>query len=183
VDADYSQIEVRVYAKIVGETALLNLFDNDEVDVYRATAANMLGVEESEISGEERQKAKAIMLGLLYGLSHVGLPAYAFKGYGVVIQPEEAEDLIERFFDLYPNIAIDHESANAALREFGSVDRETLTGRRRDYIDPQRSHQHAHTRYGRGRSKVSDGQTLLAVKRLRKRFHCRRVSRRAPRRM
>jgi len=134
VDADYSQIEVRVYAKIVGETALLNLFDNDEVDVYRATAANMLGVEESEISGEERQKAKAIMLGLLYGLSHVGLPAYAFKGYGVVIQPEEAEDLIERFFDLYPNIAIDHESANAALREFGSVDRETLTGRRRDYI-------------------------------------------------
>jgi len=131
---DYSQIEVRVYAKIVGETALLELFDRDDADVYTATAANLLDVAESEVTKEERQKAKAIMLGLLYGLSAVGLPTYAFKNYGVVIAPDEAEDLIDKFFELYPNIARDHEDVLNELEEEGYVDRKTLAGRRRDGI-------------------------------------------------
>lgn len=134
VDMDYSQIEVRTYAKIVGENALLELFESDAADVYTTTAANMLGVAESEVTKTERQKAKAIMLGLLYGLSAAGLPAYAFKNYGVVITPDESEDLIERFFDLYPNIAEDHAAILDDLHENGSVDRKTLAGRRRDGI-------------------------------------------------
>jgi DNA polymerase I-like protein with 3'-5' exonuclease and polymerase domains len=134
VDMDYSQIEVRVYAKIVGETTLLKLFDRDNADVYTSTAAQLMNVEESEVTKDERQKAKAIMLGLLYGLSAAGLPAYAFNNYGVVISPDEAEDLIERFFELYPAIEADHEGVLEDLDEYGSVDRRTLAGRRRDGI-------------------------------------------------
>jgi DNA polymerase I-like protein with 3'-5' exonuclease and polymerase domains len=134
VDMDYSQIEVRVYAKILEEEALLEIFENPSADVYRTTAANMLNVSEEEVSDEDRNKAKAIVLGLLYGLSAIGLPAYAFKNYLVVITPEEAEDLIDRFFELYPNIAQDHAGVLDDLQEFGAVDRKTLAGRRRDGI-------------------------------------------------
>ena len=74
------------------------------------------------------------MLGLLYGLSAVGLPEYAFKNYGVEISPDEAEELIEGFFELYPAIATDHQDVLAELHETGSVDRATLAGRRRDRI-------------------------------------------------
>ena len=74
------------------------------------------------------------MLGLLYGLSAVGLPEYAFKNYGVEISPDEAEELIEGFFELYPAIATDHQDVLAELHETGSVDRVTLAGRRRDRI-------------------------------------------------
>jgi DNA polymerase I-like protein with 3'-5' exonuclease and polymerase domains len=133
VDVDYSQIEVRVYAKIVEETALLDLFERD-ADVYTSTAATLIGITEDEVTKEQRQKAKAIMLGLLYGLSAAGLPTYAFKNYGVVITPPEAEKLIEGFFGIYPAIAADHDEVLAELSAEGRVDQKTLAGRRRDGI-------------------------------------------------
>jgi len=133
VDVDYSQIEVRIYAKMVGEKALLETFERGG-DVYRATAARLMGVSPSKVTKTQRQKAKAIMLGLLYGLSAQGLPHYAFTNYGVEIPPREAKDLISRFFRLYPKIAADHRKAAQQLAEKGSVDRVTLVGRRRDRI-------------------------------------------------
>jgi DNA polymerase I-like protein with 3'-5' exonuclease and polymerase domains len=133
VDVDYSQIEVRVYAKIVEETGLLELFERG-ADVYTSTAASLLGIEENEVRKEQRQKAKAIMLGLLYGLSATGLPMYAFKNYGVVIPPDEAEELIGDFFEIYPAIKADHDEVLAELTAEGSVDQSTLAGRRRDNI-------------------------------------------------
>lgn len=134
VDVDYSQIEVRVYAKIVEEQALIDLFDRENADVYRSTAAQLLGIKESEVSSEQRQKAKALVLGLLYGLSAAGLPRYAYNNFSVEISPDEAEDLVERFFELYPAIAADHDAVLDELEENGSVDRITLAGRRRDGI-------------------------------------------------
>jgi DNA polymerase-1 len=59
---------------------------------------------------------------------------YAFKNYGVVITPEEAEALIDKFFELYTAIKPDHEAVLEELEETGSVDRITLSGRRRDDI-------------------------------------------------
>jgi DNA polymerase-1 len=133
VSVDYSQIEVRVYAKIVEETALLDLFDQG-ADIYKSTAANLLDIREEEVTKTQRQKAKAIVLGLLYGLSARGLPGYAFSNYGVEILPDEAEELIEKFFELYPAIAADHDKVLTELNETGSVDRVTIAGRRRDGI-------------------------------------------------
>jgi P4 family phage/plasmid primase-like protien len=130
VDVDYSQIEVRIYAKMVGEKALLETFQRGG-DVYTATAARLMKRPPSKVTKDQRQKAKAIMLGLLYGLSARGLPHYAFTNYGVEIPPKEAEDLISRFFRLYTNIAADHKRAADELADKGSVDRKTIIGRRR----------------------------------------------------
>jgi P4 family phage/plasmid primase-like protien len=133
VDVDYSQIEVRVYAKMLEERALLETFEKGG-DVYTATAARLMRVSPSKVTKTQRQKSKAIVLGLLYGLSARGLPKYAFQNYGVEISPHEAEKLISRFFELYPNIARDHRKAARELDENSHVDRVTLTGRRRDGI-------------------------------------------------
>jgi DNA polymerase-1 len=133
VDVDYSQIEVRVIAKLLEETELLDLFERDE-DVYRATAANMLKIALADVTKEQRQLAKALVLGMLYGLSAYGLPTYAFKNYGIKMSPEEAENYVESFYALYPKIAEYHAATRAEFYKNGSVDRKTLMGRRRDGI-------------------------------------------------
>jgi DNA polymerase I-like protein with 3'-5' exonuclease and polymerase domains len=132
-NADYSQIEVRVAAKMLNETALLDLFDRGE-DVYRATAANMLGVEVGEVTGGQRQRAKAVMLGMMFGMSAYGLPAYAFAQFdGLVITAAEAEAYVRGFYSMYPRIKEDHDDVLRGLKK-GPVDRATMTGRRRDGI-------------------------------------------------
>jgi DNA polymerase I len=133
VDVDYSQIEIRIYAKKVEEKALLDTFERGG-DVYTTTAARLMRKSPSRVTKIERQKSKAIVLGLLYGLTAQGLPRYAFTNYGVEISPKEAERLVARFFKLYPNIAADHKRAAKELADNDSVDRATLIGRRRDAI-------------------------------------------------
>jgi DNA polymerase I-like protein with 3'-5' exonuclease and polymerase domains len=123
VDVDFSQIEVRIYAKRVGETALLG-----------ATAAKLNNKEEKDVTKEERQKAKALVLGILYGLTVWGLPEYAFKQYGVIISPDEAEELIDGFFKIYPAIEADHSEVERRWQPKGRVNRKSTLGRRRDHI-------------------------------------------------
>jgi DNA polymerase I len=137
VDVDFSQIEVRIYAMRVGEHALLDVFDA-EGDVYVATAAKLMGKEESEVTKEERQKAKALVLGILYGLTVYGLPEHAFKNYGVIISPDEAEDLIDGFFRIYPAIKADHDKVEKRMNRWHRVHRKTVLGRRRDNIRQMR---------------------------------------------
>jgi DNA polymerase I-like protein with 3'-5' exonuclease and polymerase domains len=132
VDADYSQIEIRVVAKILGEEVLLELFEDDSEDVYRATAARMLDVAPENVNVKQRNLAKAIVLGMIYGLSAKGLPYYAFKNFGIVdMTREEAEAYVEAFYALYPKIREYHDSTLEELDKNGSVDRRTLTGRLR----------------------------------------------------
>jgi DNA polymerase I-like protein with 3'-5' exonuclease and polymerase domains len=134
VDADYSQIEVRIIAKMLGEKVLLRLFDDDQ-DVYRTTAAHMLGVAEDEVTDEQRDLAKAVVLGMNYGLSARGLPYYAFTKLGIEgMTVDEAEEYVEAFYGLYPRIREYHEDTLEELTEVGSVDRRTLTGRLRANI-------------------------------------------------
>ena len=133
VDVDYSQIEVRIIAKLLEEEALLELYENDE-DVYRATAAKMLDLLPEDVTKKQRELAKALVLGMLYGLSAYGLPNYAFKNYGIKMGFEEAEDYVEAFYALYPKIAEYHRNTRAEFYKNGSVDRQTLAGRRRDGI-------------------------------------------------
>jgi DNA polymerase I-like protein with 3'-5' exonuclease and polymerase domains len=137
IAADFSQIEVRIYAKLVGEKGLLDVFDAGG-DVYVATAAKLMDKPESEVTKAERQKAKALVLGILYGLTHYGLPEYAFKSYNVIISPDEAEDLIAAFFEIYPAIAEDHEKVTKHVKRRGHANRKTVLGRRRDHITAER---------------------------------------------
>lgn len=115
VDADYSQIEVRVLAKMLGEEYLLALYGAPDYeapskDVYRDTAASMLGIDKDAVSKEQRDLAKPIMLGMSYGLSERGLPYYAFTKFGIdAMSPEDAEAYVLAFYELYPKIEAYHD--------------------------------------------------------------------------
>ena len=63
-----------------------------------------------------------------------GLPGYAYKNYGVEIPPDEAAKRRESFFEMYPAIAADHAAVLSEPKREGSVDRETILGRRREGI-------------------------------------------------
>jgi DNA polymerase I-like protein with 3'-5' exonuclease and polymerase domains len=138
--ADYSQIEVRILAKMLGEERLLKIYGRpgDEAksgDVYRTTAAYMLGVELAAVTKNQRNLAKAIVLGMNYGLGAYGLPQYAFEKLGIKdMSVEEAEEYVEAFYDLYPKIRGYHETTVEILNSLGSVDQRTLAGRLRSDI-------------------------------------------------
>jgi DNA polymerase-1 len=140
VDSDYSQIEVRILAKMLGEERLLNVYgrpgdEGKSGDIYRTTAAYMLGVAAEEVTKPQRNLAKAIVLGMNYGLSAYGLPKYAFERLGIEnMTAEEAEDYIEAFYDLYPKIRDYHIRTLDTVSELGSVDQRTMTGRLRSEI-------------------------------------------------
>jgi DNA polymerase I-like protein with 3'-5' exonuclease and polymerase domains len=139
VDADYSQIEVRVLAKLLNEERLLEIYGRPEDetksgDVYRATAAHLLDIEPENITEEQRNLAKAIVLGMNYGLSAYGLPLYAFTNLGIKdMSRDDAEAYVEAFYELYPKIQEYHNDTLTELGE-GSVDQRTLTGRLRAEI-------------------------------------------------
>src|SRR5215204_5127558 len=140
VDADYSQIEVRILAKMLNEERLLKIYGRPEDeaesgDVYRATAAYMLGVDAEAVTKDQRNLAKAIVLGMNYGLSAYGLPQYAFTNLGIKdMTTEEAEEYVAAFYDLYPKIHEYHDGVLAELNELGSVEQATLSGRLRSEI-------------------------------------------------
>ena len=140
VDADYSQIEVRVLAKMLNEERLLETYNKPKEDerggdVYFITAAYLLGVELEHVTEEQRNLAKAIVIGMNYGLSAYGLPLYAFTNLGIKdMSQDEAEDYVEAFYEMNPKIRDYHEAGKEGIHEPGGVDRTTLTGRRRDEI-------------------------------------------------
>jgi DNA polymerase-1 len=92
----------------------------------------MLGVDTAAVTDEQRNLAKAIVLGMNYGLSAYGLPLYAFTNLGIKdMTVEEAEYYVEAFYDLYPKIRDYHEGVLETLNEMGGIDQRTMTGRLR----------------------------------------------------
>jgi len=119
--ADYSQIELRIMAHISGDAALLLAF-HDGMDVHRATAAEIFGVDTGQVSSEQRRYAKAINFGLIYGMSAYGLA----KALG--IDNTAAKNYIERYFDRYPGVKHYMDQTRALAKAQGYV--ETVFGRR-----------------------------------------------------
>jgi DNA polymerase-1 len=129
VIADFSQIELRIAAEYVGEERMIEAFQKGE-DMHVLTASLVLGKPKEEISKSERQLAKAMNYGLIYGISPRGLMEYAKFGYGVDISLEEAKRLIARFFRAFPKFAEWHKSIRQKLNETGKVEGTTMLGRR-----------------------------------------------------
>ncbi len=119
--ADYSQIELRIMAHISGDAALLLAF-HDGMDVHRATAAEIFGVDTAQVSSEQRRYAKVINFGLIYGMSAYGLA----RALG--IDNTAAKNYIERYFDRYPGVKQYMENTRALAKAQGYV--ETVFGRR-----------------------------------------------------
>ncbi|WP_079230208.1 DNA polymerase I [Pseudomonas putida] len=119
--ADYSQIELRIMAHLAKDEGLLHAFRND-LDVHRATAAEVFGVALEEVTTDQRRSAKAINFGLIYGMSAFGLA----KQIGV--DRKQSQDYIDRYFARYPGVLAYMERTRAQAAEQGFV--ETLFGRR-----------------------------------------------------
>ncbi len=119
--ADYSQIELRIMAHISGDQGLLQAFA-DDLDIHRATAAEVFGVPPDEVSDDQRRSAKAINFGLIYGMSPFGLS----RQLGISL--DEARGYTELYFDRYPGVQDYMKRTRQQAKEQGFV--ETVFGRR-----------------------------------------------------
>ncbi len=121
VSADYSQIELRIMAHISNDAGLLQAFSQN-LDIHRATAAEVLGIPLENVTQDERRSAKAINFGLIYGMSAFGLA----KQLGV--DRNAAQTYIDRYFARYLGVKTYMENTRAQAHQQGYV--ETLWGRR-----------------------------------------------------
>lgn len=121
LSADYSQIELRLMAHISEDANLLRAF-TEGMDVHRATAAEVFGVDPLQVTSEQRRYAKTINFGLIYGMSAFGLAS------NLGIERSAATGYIERYFARYPAVKRYMDSTKALAKSRGHV--ETLFGRR-----------------------------------------------------
>jgi DNA polymerase-1 len=119
--ADYSQIELRIMAHISGDAALLRAF-HEGIDVHRATAAEVFGVEAALVSNEQRRYAKVINFGLIYGMGTFGLA----KALG--IDNTAAKNYIQRYFERFEGVKRYMDDTRALAKQNGYV--ETVFGRK-----------------------------------------------------
>ena len=119
--ADYSQIELRVMAHASADEALIRAFRQRQ-DIHQATAAEIFDKPLEQVSAEERQRAKAINFGLIYGMSAFGLSER------LGISRARASHYHRRYFERYPGVGNFMASTKDSARTLGYV--ETLLGRR-----------------------------------------------------
>ena len=97
LSSDYSQIELRVLAHISNSRSLKNAFINGE-DIHTHVASDIFDVPENEVTKNMRRTAKAVIFGIVYGISGYGL------GENLDISPTEAKKYIEKYLTLYPEV-------------------------------------------------------------------------------
>ena len=122
VDADYSQIELRVLAHCSGDAALIEAY-REAKDIHRITASQVFHTPFDEVTDLQRRNAKAVNFGIVYGISSFGL------SQDLSITRKEATEYIDRYFETYPGIKKFLDDAVAHAKEQGYV--VTLFGRRR----------------------------------------------------
>ena len=122
VDADYSQIELRILAHCSGDEQLIGAY-KEARDIHRITASQVFHIPFDEVTDLQRRNAKAVNFGIVYGISSFGLSE------DLSITKKEAAEYIENYFKTYPGIKTFLDEAVAHAKENGYV--VTLFGRRR----------------------------------------------------
>ncbi|MFR4979292.1 MAG: DNA polymerase I, partial [Butyricicoccus sp.] len=122
VDADYSQIELRVLAHIAEDEAMIDAFRQGQ-DIHAATASKVYGVPVCEVTPQMRSSCKAVNFGIVYGISDFSL------AQDIGVSRKEAEIFIQNYLETYPGVHHYMESMKQFAREKGYV--QTLFGRRR----------------------------------------------------
>jgi DNA polymerase-1 len=121
VAADYSQIELRIMAHFSSDPSLCAAFA-EGADVHRRTAAEVFGVDQDQVTPDQRRSAKAINFGLIYGMSSFGL------GKQLGIDRNLAQRYIDAYFQRYPGVKDFMDQTRESAKQKGYV--ETLLGRR-----------------------------------------------------
>ncbi len=124
--ADYSQIELRVAAEIANDETMIEAYKNG-IDLHLLTASIVTGKELKDVTKQERQAAKAMNFGLIYGMGAKGFQIYAKSTYGVILSLKEAVNFRNKFFDAYKGIAEWHQRTDKMINVF---EYRTLSGRR-----------------------------------------------------
>lgn len=138
IDADYSQIELRVLAHISDDLNMINAFNNNE-DIHKQTASKVFDVSIEEVTSKQRNDAKAVNFGIVYGISDYGL------GEELGITRKEAKAYIEQYLEKYEKIKEFMEKIKEFAKEKGYV--ETLFNRRR-YIPEMNSNNYMVRQFG-----------------------------------
>ena len=120
LSADYSQIELRVLAHISDSKELQEAFIHNE-DIHKKVAADIYGVALQDVTKKMRSTAKAVIFGIVYGISGFGL------GENLNITRNEAENFIQKYYELYPGVKDYMDNIIIKARETGYV--KTLFGR------------------------------------------------------
>ncbi len=135
LDADYSQIELRILAELSGDEHLIHAFNND-VDIHTLTASQVFHRNIDEVSLLERSRAKEVNFGIVYGMSDYGLSE------NLHISRKEASEYIQAYFKTYPNVKKYMEEQIEFCKQHGFV---TTVFERRRYI-PEINHKNYNIR-------------------------------------
>ncbi|PMP60411.1 MAG: bifunctional 3'-5' exonuclease/DNA polymerase [Sulfurihydrogenibium sp.] len=127
--ADYSQIELRIAAEYTKDENMIKAFKEGK-DLHKLTASIITGKNYDDITKEERNLAKAINFGLIYGISPKSLVEYAKNNYGVSITLQEAKIFHENFFRYYSAFKEWHEKTKEYLEKRKFIEQQTLLGRK-----------------------------------------------------
>ena len=138
IDADYSQIELRVLAHISQDEHMLEAFRKGE-DIHKQAASKVLGIPIEEVTKEQRSKAKAVNFGIVYGISDFGLAEQ------IGVSRKEAKQYIEQYLEKYSGIQKFMQDIVEKAKEQGYV--ETLFHRRR-YIPELKSNNYMVRQFG-----------------------------------
>lgn len=122
LSADYSQIELRLLAHLAESKELIEAFKNDQ-DIHIEVASKLYNVSEEAVTKEMRSNAKAVVFGIVYGISDYGLSE------GTNLSPKEAKRFIERYFEVYPSVKKYMDEIVEFANDFGYVT--TMMNRRR----------------------------------------------------
>ena len=139
IDADYSQIELRVLSHMAHDENMMKAFRNDE-DIHREVASKVFNVPFEEVTKEQRSRAKAVNFGIVYGITDFGLAAQ------IGCSRKQAKEYIENYLDKYEGIRTYMEKITSDAKENGYV--QTLFGRRR-YIPELKSSNYMVREFGK----------------------------------
>ena len=120
--ADYSQVELRIMASLSGDQHMIEAFNSGQ-DIHAATSAKINHKAIEDVTKDERRKAKSANFGIIYGISAFGL------AQGLGIERKEAKELIDGYFQSFPQVMDFIEKCKSTAKEKGYA--ETMFGRRR----------------------------------------------------
>ena len=138
IDADYSQIELRILAHISEDDNMIEAFNSGE-DIHKQAASKVLNIPIEEVTKEERSKAKAVNFGIVYGISDFGLAEQ------IGVSRKQAKEYIEQYLEKYSGIKKFMETIVEETKEKGYV--ETLYHRRR-YVPELKSNNYMVRQFG-----------------------------------
>jgi len=121
--SDYSQIELRLLAHISKCDALIDAFNHHE-DIHTKVASDIYGVPTNEVSKEMRRTAKAVIFGIVYGISGFGL------GENLSVNPKQAKEFIDKYLNMYPGVKKYMDEIVVSAKEKGYV--RTIMNRKRE---------------------------------------------------